>query len=137
LDVDLLLALINLAHAAVENPGGSNALLQAVCGVLGTTTATVTEREALLEAFDRAQTAVFVVNAEARVILANRVGQRLLRSGDGLVFDRGRLRAARPETAPDLHRLLNSAATARGGDVSAIARAGSLEPVSKPRKGRS
>lgn len=68
---------------------------------------------ATAQALDYWPTAVFVVDEAGRVLATNRSAQDLLREGDGIVLEQGKLKAALSHDGNGLERLLRTATAAR------------------------
>jgi DNA-binding CsgD family transcriptional regulator len=64
------------------------------------------ERNLALDALNRWPLGVILVNAKGQVLLANRAAEAILKKKDGLFFDRGALRAARPAETATLRKLI-------------------------------
>jgi DNA-binding CsgD family transcriptional regulator/PAS domain-containing protein len=71
------------------------------------------ERAIAVEALDAVRCAVFLVDADTKVILANRRGREMLGANDGLTSDRSRLTAADSQTTTRLRQLCAAVAAAR------------------------
>lgn len=92
--------------------------------------------EADLAALDRLSSAVFLVDGEGRVLFANRAGEALLRSRDGICLRSGRLAAASAASTDLLQKLIAGAArTALGiafknsGGTLSVARSSEKRPL--------
>ena len=135
---DVLLDLIELTYAAAEEPQGWNTFWQSLVEALnGRIDADDTwllqalvphirralevhqrlhqaeqERGVAVEALDALRCAVFLVDAELKVVVANRKGREMLAARDGLFEHRGRLCAASSADTQKL-RGLSIAAGAR------------------------
>ncbi|HMR33162.1 MAG TPA: helix-turn-helix transcriptional regulator [Geminicoccaceae bacterium] len=83
------------------------------------------ERQRMLDALDRIEHGVLLVDADARILHGNRTAQALLRQGDGLMARDGTLDCARAADGTALRRLVGAAATGTivGDDVLAVRRA--------------
>lgn len=78
--------------------------------------ATVTaERDAALDALEREQTAILVVDADARILYVNKQAEALLRRGDGLCGLKGRLFARDRRAGDCLAGLIRGAASVASG----------------------
>jgi len=78
------------------------------------------ERDDLADALDRCEAGVFLVNANADIVFANRAAEQLLQAGDGLTAAGRQLSAARSETTRNLHALIKTASDpgkASGGSL--------------------
>jgi DNA-binding CsgD family transcriptional regulator len=76
---------------------------------------------ALVDALDRIAQGTIVVDADARVLLANRTARDILDAGDGLALDANLLRAALPEQTSQLRAAIAAAGTREGATGGALA----------------
>lgn len=90
----------------------------------------VTERHRAEETLDLLATGTIVVTAGARVLLANRSAERVLRRGDLLRVEGGRLRAAMPWHDEELQKLVGAALDP--GVVEPMAGIGVMNLVARP-----
>jgi DNA-binding CsgD family transcriptional regulator len=86
------------------------------------------QHAAPVEAMDLLGDGVILLDADGRVLHANRAAQELLREGDGLRLDRGRLHAAHNRDAAALRRLIADAA----GNNGAISEADGALAIRRP-----
>ena len=87
-----------------------------ICQTLGTLRS---ERDALLDAFDDANTAVFIAGGDSKLILTNRAGRELLQKNDGIRCDRGVLRGDNGTNTDALHRAIARTASAERAGLAA------------------
>lgn len=87
------------------------------------------ERTLAFDVIDRLALGVIFVGADAHVLFANRIAERVLRAGQGLLLLQGRLRSQEPGKQPSLDRLIGEAARTSAGDG---IKAGGMLSIARP-----
>ena len=77
--------------------------------------ALTSERDIALDVMEGLAIGILFVTSNGRLLFANRVAERVLRSGQGLSVAQGRLRSQDPSRRQDLERLIGEAAQTSGG----------------------